>query len=112
MNANLSHEDLFFEAKSMFDNGNSFSEIESLFLQNGIDENRVKEIIKKVVEYKNKKRLSIGFKLLLIGAAFLVSSCMLTIATDYSNENFTFILYGLTSIGASIVIGGFVLIFG
>ena len=112
MNENFSHEDLFFKARSMFDSGKSFPEIESILLKNGANEIQVREIIKKVTSYKNKKRLRVGFKIILLGAAFLLTSCMLTFVNDYSNSNFTFILYGLTSIGACIVMGGFILVFG
>jgi len=112
MNEIISPEELFSKAQTLYDNGNTFSEIEDCFKKNGIDENHIHEVIKHVVSYKNKKRFLLGFKLILLGAAFLLSSCMLSLLTSYSNSNFIFVLYGLTSIGACILTAGFILIFG
>jgi hypothetical protein len=112
MKPNFSYNDLFVEAKSLWDNGTSFNEIESVFLKNGVDEYIVKEIIKKLADYKNNKRLILGFKLIGIGAVILIISCILTIIKGYSNAQFTFVLYGLTSLGTCFIISGFILVFG
>ncbi len=112
MNENFSNEKLLSKAKSLLNTGSSFSDIENVLFKDGIDESQIKEIINKVVSYKNNKRLGLGFKIILIGVAFLVSSCTLSIVTDYSNPNFIFLFYGLTSIGTCIVMGGFIIVFG
>ena len=112
MNAEFSMEELFSEAKTLFDDGNSFEEIESKLILKGVDEIHLNEISQKINSYKNNKRLKTGFRIIGMGAAFLLSSCLITLFTDYSNEYCSFALYGLTSIGACILIVGFIFVFG
>ena len=112
MNENFSNDNILSKAKTLLNDGTPFTDIEFQLLKDGINEYQVKDILKELLSYKNKKRLSTGFKVVLTGAAFLLSSCILSLVTDYSNTNFLFILYGLTTIGACILLGGFILIFG
>ena len=111
MKAELSLEELISEAKTLFDNGNSFDEIESSFKLKGVDDRLLSEILQKIRSYKNSKRSAIGFKLIGIGAAFLLTSCIISLCNNYSNEYLIFALYGLTGIGASILIVGFIYVF-
>jgi hypothetical protein len=112
MNENFTNEVPLSKAIALLKDGIPFTDIEYQLIKDGNTEDQVKDILKDLQSFKNKKRLSAGFKTLLTGAAFLLSSCLLSLITDYSNSNFLFILYGLTIIGACILMGGFILIFG
>ena len=57
MNENFSNDDLMSKAQALIKSGNSFSEIEQLLAKENFEESKIKEIIKMVVSYKNKKRL-------------------------------------------------------
>ena len=111
MNENFSNDELMSKAQDLIKSGNSFSDIEQLLAKENFEESKIKEIIKMMVTYKNKKRLKLGLKFALLGAVFLISSCMLSMVTEYSNPNFTFILYGLTSIGVCVLMCGYILVF-
>ncbi|MCF8255068.1 MAG: hypothetical protein K9H61_10950 [Bacteroidia bacterium] len=56
-------------------------------------------------------RTTNGFKFVLLGAAVLVTSCVLALLSSISDPMFDYILYGFTSIGACVVIYGLYCVF-
>jgi O-antigen/teichoic acid export membrane protein len=56
-------------------------------------------------------RTSNGFKFVLSGAAILVTSCVMALISGISDPMFDYILYGLTSVGACVVIYGLYCVF-
>lgn len=53
-----------------------------------------------------QKRSAKGFSLIAIGAISLLLGCVTTLVLPHSNIAYNIILYGLTSIGASVVFYG------
>jgi hypothetical protein len=53
-----------------------------------------------------RKRTARGFSLIAIGAISLLLGCVTTLVLPHSNIAYNLILYGLTSVGASVVFYG------
>jgi bacteriorhodopsin len=59
--------------------------------------------IKKEISEKRTKR---GFKLMALGAIVLLSGCITNLIMPCMNDTYNYVLYGVTSTGATIVFYG------
>jgi hypothetical protein len=96
---------------TLFENGMTRTEIETHLLDNGHDEQFVKELVSETVKLRDTKRRSQGLILILVGALICFTSFLLTITSTYTQGNFSLVLYGLTSLGIIIVFTGLMKIF-
>ena len=87
------------------------AELRQVLEQRYADEYLVDGLMKEAKKLRSARKTSQGLMLLLIGAAFLFFSCVLTLTSSYGEAGSGFFLYGLTSIGLAIGFAGFVRIF-
>ena len=90
----------------------SVEDIRMFLQEKGVDENDSDLILLKIKKERIGKLVSKGFMLIFIGTFTLLFSFILTFGTQFNHYSFTFVLYGLTTIGAAFVITGLALIFG
>ena len=75
------------------------------------DDYHVMNLMQEVKRLRNSRKTSSGLIFILIGAAMLFMSCVLTLTGSYTAGNFGMVLFGLTTIGITIVFWGLVKIF-
>ncbi len=98
--------------EAWIDNGMSNKEIEEKLLFGGYDEKYVAGLLKELTKLRNAKKTTRGLVFILIGAALCLLSCILTLSQAFSGSDFSFVLFGLTTLGILLVFGGLVFIFG
>ena len=76
----------------------------------GYDANTIADLMKNFVQLKRKKRQSIGFVYMIIGAFLGFISCTLTIINPIPSL-YNIILYGLTSVAISSIFVGLYFVF-
>lgn len=86
-------------------------EIQQILFDQYQDDYHVMNLMKEVKRLRNSKKTSSGLILILIGAAMLLMSCVLTLTGSYSAGSFGMVLFGLTTIGITIAFFGLVRIF-
>ncbi len=102
--------DSYFQlAKTRLSEGSIPSDILKEMRSLGASDEMLETLLKKLLIIKNMK---LGFTLLLIGSACCLCSCLLTLGSSFESPFYHSILYGLTSIGAGLVIYGLYLIMG
>jgi hypothetical protein len=94
--------------KVIFSISNLFNEK----LMENLDTEMLENNLEMDLEIKTAReaRTQKGFKLLAIGAVILFLGCITNLTMPISNEYYHFILYGITSIGAAMVVWGLYLI--
>lgn len=102
----------FQETEILFNQGLSIAQIKEHLLSKGLSETELEEHLKLIKSLKFRRQCSLGFKLIALGAITCLISCLLTFFHDYSATYTSFTLYGITFIGASLVLIGLVLVFG
>jgi len=107
MNANM-----FSEVESRFNDGHSHDEIKSHFIQLGFNEESLEDVMKHYRLLRSRKQQRTGLNLLTVGALMCLASCILTFLHNYSDNYALFTLYGLTLVGACILLVGLALVFG
>lgn len=90
----------------------SLSEIRSELEQMGLSDDDINQQLSMVKSLKYKKQRQIGFGLLTAGALCCVVSCLLTFFHGYSEVYVTFVLYGMTMVGACLLLAGLALVLG
>jgi len=96
---------------SQLNEGKRKEQIETDLLAKGHDERFVKDLVRESQKLRYAKRRTQGLVLILAGAVVCFASFLLTITSSFSQESFTTILFGLTSIGIVIVFAGFTRVF-
>jgi hypothetical protein len=91
--------------------GLSNKEIEEKLLFNGYDARFITELLKEISTMRNARKSTRGLTLVLIGALLCLASCILTLSHAFSGNDYTFVLYGVTTLGILIVFGGLIYIF-
>ena len=86
-------------------------EIQKVLFDQYQDDYHVMNLMKEVKRLRGSRKTSSGLILILIGAAMLLMSCVLTLTGSYSAGSFGMVLFGLTTIGITIAFFGFVRIF-
>lgn len=81
------------------------------FRRQGLDESQITDLELQIKKTRNKKRTQTGSILVLIGVIILGLGFISCIILHYLDQDINFSLYGLTGIGALILIVGLILIF-
>lgn len=98
--------------EAWIDQGMSNADIKEKLSFEGYDEKYISELLKEASKLRNSKKTARGLTLVLIGACMCLLSCILTLSHAFSGSNFSFVLFGITTIGILVVFGGLVYIFG
>ncbi len=96
--------------QAMYKNGKPKEEVFSLLIQSGVEEPRAQELVHSWQQAKRSARQSTGFVVVGIGAVLCFISCMVTLLQLTPGMG-DFMLYGLTTIGATIIVAGLWLVF-
>jgi hypothetical protein len=99
-------ESLYVFAKSLADNNVSFNEIEQQLSQKTTDAGLVTEITNQVKKVHYAVKRKHGFIKLGFGALFLVAGFLVTCINFHTNQSFTIVMYGSSSIGLLLVFWG------
>lgn len=100
------------ELRRMISKGDETEKILSFLLNSGMDPQAASEMIIRERNEYLKKRRQRGFVLGIIGSALLIIGFLLTVIFFHSGVNFHFVMYGLTSIGAILLMAGLVEVIG
>ena len=98
-------------SETWVESGMSNQEIRGKLLMGGYDEKYVAELLAELTKLRNAKKTTRGLTFILIGAALCLLSCILTLSHAFPGSDFSFVLFGLTTIGILLVFGGLVYIF-
>ena len=99
------------DLRDLLKQGMADKDIEFLLQQQYKDEFLVNNLMSEVKKLRNSQKTASGLIFILVGAAVMLLSCMLTLMGNYSSTNFGLVLYGLTSLGIIIVFIGLIRIF-
>lgn len=100
------------ELRLMISKGDETEKVLNFLLNSGIDSHTASEMIIRERSSYLKKRRHRGFILGAIGSALLLIGFLLTVIFFHSGVNFHFVMYGLTSIGAILLMAGLVEVIG
>lgn len=98
-------------AKMLIEQGHDNAFIEDHLMRKGIDRDIIVEVMKEVKFIRNKNRTQTGSRLILIGVIVLGIGCISCIVMHNSSRSLDIALYGLTGIGAGILIAGLAMVF-
>jgi len=96
---------------SLINRGLRDDEIQKILFEQYQDDYHVINLMKEVKSLRNSRKTSTGLILILIGAAMLLTSCVLTLTGSYTQGTFNMVLFGLTTMGICIVFIGLARIF-
>lgn len=100
------------ELRRMISKGEEAEKMLNFLLNSGIDPQSASEmIIRERSEYLKKRRQR-GFVLGIIGSGLLIIGFLLTVIFFHTGVNFHFVMYGLTSLGAILLMAGLVEVIG
>lgn len=103
----------FQEIKLLAHQGMTFDEIRNFLAEKGFEMEHINALIDKLhLSHKYKKQRKLGFNLLVAGALVCLTSCLLTFFHDYSAVYAAVSLYGLTFVGACLLLAGLALVLG
>lgn len=103
----------FQEIKILAHQGMSFDEIRNLLAERGFEMDHINSMIDRLhISFKYQKQRKLGFNLLVAGALVCLTSCLLTFFHDYSAVYAAVSLYGLTFLGACLLLAGLALVLG
>lgn len=91
---------------------NKPEDIRVLLLQKGYDVQVVEAVVRHVQSKRFERQRKLGFKLLIVGALLCAGSCIFTFFHDFNAVYTGFSLYGLTSLGAMLVLIGLGMVLG
>jgi len=92
--------------------GKTYQQIHEELVQSGIDSDQVNELMKHIKDERYEAQRKKGIPLIAIGVALCVVGCIATVVISDTGTGFNFCLYGLTSIGATSIVGGLAFILG
>lgn len=100
------------EAKLLFEQGQDAKGIETILLKKGIESQHLDGVLKQIKRSMHAKRSKTGVQLIIAGVLLLGLGFIASIVLHLNGSNsLDFPLYGLTAIGATILIIGLVFIF-
>ncbi|MCC6837755.1 MAG: hypothetical protein IT234_04360 [Bacteroidia bacterium] len=98
-------------AKMLLEQGRDNAFIESHLQQQGLDSNLLSSILEQVKRLRNAKRTQNGSMLILAGVVLLGLGFVSCIFLHDAGASVDFALYGLTAIGAVVLVAGLAMIF-
>lgn len=99
-------------SETWVDNGLSNKEIEEKLRFGGYDDRYIADLLQELSKLRNAKKTARGLTLILIGSVMCLLSCILTLTHAFTGSDFSFVLFGVTTIGILLVFGGLIFIFG
>lgn len=102
----------FEQTKELYNQGLNIEELRQQLVELGYEGETLEEHLRFVKKLKTQKQVKFGFNLILVGPLLCVSSCIATFFHSYSASYMSFSLYGMTFIGASLVVVGLGYVFG
>ncbi len=99
------------EVLALLEHGQGREQIETSLVEKGHDVRFVSELVRETIKFRQSKRMAEGLALILAGAVVCLTSCVLSLTLNLSHEAFTWVMYGLTSVGIVVVFAGFMRIF-
>lgn len=100
------------ELYKMVSDGRETEMILKFLVSSGIEENEASEMIRAARSEYLKKRRARGFTLGIIGSILLVVGFVLTVIFFHSDISIHYVMYGLTSLGAILLMAGMVDVIG
>lgn len=98
-------------AKMLIDQNKDNAFIKAQLIQKGVDPTIIAEVIKQVKHIRNASRTKNGTYLILLGVFLLGLGFICCILLTGSGTSIDFALYGLTALGAVILVAGLAMIF-
>lgn len=99
------------QAKKLMEQGYDAVSIENQLKQKGMDASALPEILKQLKLLRNRKRTKTGSQLALAGVLLLGAGFISCIVIHINGGDIGFSLYGITAVGAVVLIAGLVFIF-
>ena len=96
---------------SLLEKGCTRDEITSDLLEKGHDELFIQGLVHETFKQRYAKMRSQGLAFILAGALICLLSFALTITSSITHFSFSFVLYGLTSVGILVMFAGLVKLF-
>jgi hypothetical protein len=96
---------------NLLDNGKTRDEIEADLVEKGHDVKFVKELVQQTSKLRYARMRAHGLTMILIGGVICFLSFLLTITSTFTSSSFSYVLYGLTSVGIIVVFAGFTKVF-
>ena len=103
--------DRFEKANELFKQGYDDANIAAKLRAEGISEHTLQEIMVRIKQLRNRKRTHNGSLLIVLGVLLSGFGFISCVMLAESNTSISFFLYGLTSLGALIIIAGLLFIF-
>lgn len=92
--------------------GKSFDQIHQQLLAKGVSDNDAEELMKHIRDERYEVQRKKGIPLIALGVALCFVGCFATLMLSDNGVGFNVCLYGLTSIGATTIVGGLAFILG
>ncbi len=108
MEERTGHPQLTADIIARLNKGLKKDEVVAELLKDGHEEYFVQQLVTATVKMRNSKLTAEGLKLVLIGAAVCLTSCILALT---STGNFHLVMYGMTTAGIIVVFAGLTKIF-
>src|SRR6187397_274933 len=102
----------FIKTQQLLDEGLDYESIRKLLAESGADEVTVATIIGQVKSNSFLKRRKRGLILGLTGSVFLVVGFILTVLFYHSGISIDYVMYGMTSLGAILLLAGLIEVLG
>lgn len=99
---------LMHEAYQLFEGGHTTDEVKSRFIARGFDEGLIDEVVGTVKAIRLKKRRARGVIFTGIGAVTLVMAFIITYVLHHFQINTDMALYGLTTLGITLLFIGMI----
>ena len=93
-------------AKNLLEAMHTDAEIEQTLRKKGIEEDALQIVLKQITVIRIQKRRSMGLQLIIVGAILLGLSFLLTVCFYHSGGDFTWVMYGGTSLGLILIFVG------
>jgi hypothetical protein len=92
----------------MLNNGSKKDQTIDELVKEGHEEYFARQMVEQTIKLRNSKLMADGLRLILIGAAICLLSCIFALT---STGNFHLVMYGMTTLGILIIFAGLVKIF-
>ena len=86
--------------------------VEHQMKEEGFDEAAISEACKWVAKYRSEQQRNRGFVVSGLGAMILVGSMLTSLGLEFGNPMFDYILYGVTGVGAILLMAGMIMVVG
>lgn len=100
------NKELFDYALDLMRHKPDFEMIEIKLATKTENNDQINEIIKQLKKIRHEERRKTGLQKLALGSVLLVVGFLITAVNFHSNQSFTLVMYGFTTIGISLMLWG------